>query len=88
MSLYIHFYRTCYETSLFSNENGRNKNITTIASFLENELDILKTKQRKPIEINQRAIEEFIDMDIDYGKVNDVCEKWNLVFESEGEGKK
>ena len=55
---------------------------------MENELDILKTKQRNPIEINQRAIEEFIDMDIDYGKVKDVCEKWSLVFESESEGKK
>ena len=86
--VYTFFIELVTKLHCFPMKTAETKNITTIASFLENELDILKTKQRKPIEINQRAIEEFIDMDIDYGKVNDVCEKWSLVFESESEGKK
>ena len=59
-----------------------------VYSFLENELDILRTKQKKPIDIDQRGIEAFVDMDIDYGNVNDVCEKWNLIFGSGSEDKK
>ncbi len=42
----------------------------------------------KSIDINQSGVETFVDMDIDYGNIKEVCEKWNFIFNSESEDKK
>lgn len=86
--IYTFFIELVTKLHCFPMKTAETKNIKTIDSFLENELDILRTKQKKPIDIDQRGIEAFVDMDIDYGNVNDVCEKWNLIFGSGSEDKK
>ncbi len=80
--IYTFFIELVTKLHCFPMKTAETKNIKTIDSFLENELDILRTKQKKPIDIDQRGIEAFVDMDIDYANVNDVCEKWNLIFGS------
>lgn len=86
--IYTFFIELVTKLHCFPMKTAETKNIKTIDSFLENELDILRTKQKKPIDIDQRGIEAFVDMDIDYENVNDVCEKWNLIFGSGSEDKK
>lgn len=86
--IYAFFIELVTKLHCFPMKTAETKNIKTIDSFLQNELDILRTKQKKPIDIDQRGIEAFVDMDVDYGNVNDVCEKWNLIFGSGSEDKK
>ena len=63
------------------------KNIKSIDSFLTEQLSELRNDKKNPIDINQESIESFLDMDIDYGNVNDICSKWDEVFGSVSEDK-
>ena len=69
-------------------KTAETKNIKSIDYFLENELCKLRTKQKKPIDIDKKSVEAFVDMDIDFGNLNDVCEKWNLLLGTGSEDKK
>lgn len=69
-------------------KTAETKNINSIDYFLKNELEKLRAKPRKSIDINQSGVETFVDMDIDYGNIKEVCEKWNFIFNSESEDKK
>ena len=85
--IYTFFIELVTKLHCFPMKTAETKDIKSIDSFLADELDILRTKQKKPIDIDQRGIETFVDLDIDYENVNDVCEKWNLIFGLESEEK-
>ena len=86
--IYTFFIELVTKLHCFSMKTAETKNINSIDYFLKNELEKLRAKPRKSIDINQSGIETFVDMDIDYGNIKEVCEKWNLIFNSESEDKK
>lgn len=79
--IYAFFIELVTKLHCFPMKTAETKNIITIDYFMENELDKLQTNPKKTID--RREIEAFIDMDIDFGDVNDVCQKWKLAFKLE-----
>lgn len=86
--IYTFFIELVTKLHCFPMKTAETRNIKSIDSFLTNQLTSLKSKKKNPIDIDQRAIEEFIDMDIDFGNIGDVCAKWNELICSGSEDKK
>lgn len=86
--IYTFFIELVTKLHCFPMKTAETKNINSIDYFLKNELEKLRAKPRKSIDINQSGVETFVDMDIDYGNIKEVCEKWNFIFNSESEDKK
>ncbi|MBQ3546560.1 MAG: hypothetical protein IJA34_16480 [Lachnospiraceae bacterium] len=86
--IYTFFIELVTKLHCFPMKTAETKNIKSIDYFLENELCKLRTKQKKTIDIDKKSVEAFVDMDIDFGNLNDVCEKWNLLLGTGSEDKK
>ena len=86
--IYSFFIELVTKLHCFPMKIAEEKNIKSIDSFLTSQLAELRTKKKNPINIDQNGIEEFIDMDIDYGNIGEVCAKWNEIFDSGSEDKK
>lgn len=63
------------------------KDINSINYFLNQEIDKVRTRSRKPIDIDQIKIAEFFKKNIDYSDAEEVCNCWNGLVRMESEDK-
>lgn len=85
--IYTFFIELVTKLHCFPMKTAETKNIKSIDSFLIKQLSELRKKKRNPIDIDLRGIEAFVNMDIDFGNIDDVCTKWNEIFGSGSEDK-
>lgn len=64
---------------------AESKNIKTVNDYLKKELDDLRNKPRRPVDIDSKRVESFIELKMDITSVDDVCQKWNLLLEEGSE---
>ena len=63
------------------------KNIRSVKDLLDDEVNMLRNKPKKPIFIDLERLDAFIESNIDFENSDEVFLKWNLLYEQAGEGR-
>ncbi len=81
--IYSFFIELVTKIDCFPIRIAETKNIKSIDYFLEQEIDKARTRSKKPVNIEQIKITEFVKKDIDYSDMEAVCKCWNELTEAE-----
>ena len=84
-STYAFFIELVTKLHCFPMKTAESKNIKSVKDFLDDELEMLRNKPRKPIIIEKDKLDSFIESDIDFDNIDDVCSKWNSILMMESE---
>lgn len=80
-NIYRFFIELVTKIHSFPIKTAETKNIKSVRDFLNNNLEDLRHDEKKPIEIDLGKMECFIGTNVDYDNVEDICQKWNSIFE-------
>ena len=83
--IYAFFIELVTKLHCFPMKAAESKNIKTVNDYLKKELDDLRNKPRRPVDIDSKRVESFIELKMDITSVDDVCQKWNLLLEEGSE---
>lgn len=75
--IYSYFIELVTKIHCFPMKIVETKNINSIDYFLNQEINKVRTRSRKPVNIDQIKIVEFVEKDIDYSDIEKVCNLWN-----------
>lgn len=81
--IYSFFIELVTKIHCFPMKIAETKNIKLIDYFLEQEIDKARTRSKKPVNIEQIKITEFVKKNIDYSDMETVCKCWNELTEVE-----
>lgn len=82
---YTFFMELVTKVHCFPMKAGNTKNIRSVNEFLYDEIKALRNKNRKPINIDLEIMKSFVESDIDFDSVDEVCSKWNSLHLKESE---
>lgn len=85
--IYSYFMELVTKIHCFPMKTVETKDINSINYFLNQEIDKVRTRSRKPIDIDQIKIAEFFKKNIDYSDAEEVCNCWNGLIRMESEDK-
>lgn len=85
--IYSYFMELVTKIHCFPMKTVETKDINSINYFLNQEIGKVRTRSRKPIDIDQIKIAEFFEKNIDYSDVEEVCNCWNRLIRMESEDK-
>lgn len=84
-AIYTFFMELVTKLHCFPMKTAETKNIKTVRDYLEIEMDSLRNKLRKPIDIDSKKIEAFLESGVNCDNADDICQKWNSLFVEKSE---
>lgn len=85
--IYTYFIELVTKIHCFPMQIVETKNINSTNYFLNQEIDKVRTRSRKPVNIDKIKIIEFVEKEIDYSDIESVCNCWNESLRAESEDK-
>lgn len=85
--IYSYFIELVTKIHCFPMKIVETKNINSINYFLSQEIDKVRARSRKPVNIDKIKIVEFVEKEIDYSDIESVCNCWNGSIRAEREDK-
>lgn len=86
-STYTFFIELATKLHCFPMRTADTKNIRSVKDLLDDEVNMLRNKPKKPIFIDLERLDAFIESNIDFENSDEVFLKWNLLYEQAGEGR-
>lgn len=76
---YTFFMELVTKLHCFPMKTAETPNYRTVKDFLKNEIYALRNK-KNPVEIDLERIENFVESDVDFENLDDICQKWDKLF--------
>ena len=84
-SIYTFFMELVTKLHCFPMKPAESENIRSVKEFLDDELELLRNKNRNPIDIDKNKLDSFIEANIDFDNTEEVCSKWKSILMVESE---
>ena len=82
---YTFFMELVTKLHCFPMKTAESKRIKSVDDYLDDELQMLRSKSKKPIIIDKDKIDSLVESDIDFDNVDEVFSKWSSILLNESE---